>query len=348
MRILNIMLAERRGGVETMSLRYHAALKASGVSVLSMGHPHGVLGEALMRGELPGDEFRPVHALFNHDPFAAARIRAAAREFQPDLVLTHGNRATGICLLPFLGTAARTVQVIHNFRLKGQIERVRAAICVSASVTQSVRDRHPGLPVYELANFGPLGVRPVKPAPQGVVTLGVLGRHHVNKGFDVMLRAFALLRQRGLDLSLRIGGDGPERGALERLARELGVTDRVEFVGWVDAPADFMHGLDLFVLPSRVEPFGLVVAESMAAGAPIIATGIDGPEEILLGGQLGGLCAPDNPQALADAIAAALSDWPATSRRAEAAQDYALGHFSLEAGRERLISTLDAILTESR
>ena len=347
MRILNIMLAQVRGGVETMSLRYHAALKASGVSVLSMGHPQGVLGEALMRAESPGDEFRPVHALFNHDPFAAARIRAAARDFQPDLVLTHGNRPTGICLLPFLGTAARTVQVIHNFRHKGQIERTRAAICVSASVAQSVRARHPDLPVYELANFGPLAARPVKAAPQGVVTLGVLGRHHVNKGFDVMLRAFALLRQRGLELKLRIGGDGPERGALKRLAGELVVADRVEFTGWVDAPADFLHGLDLFALPSRVEPFGLVVAESMAAGVPIVATDIDGPKEILRDGQLGSLCAPDDPGALADAIAAALADWPATLERAKAAQAYALSHFSLEAGRERLMATLDAILAKS-
>jgi glycosyltransferase involved in cell wall biosynthesis len=342
MRILNIMLAEVRGGVETMSLRYHAALKASGVSVLSMGHPKGVLGESLARAE-----FRPVHALFNHDPFAAAHIRAATRDFRPDLVLTHGNRATGICLLPFLGTAARTVQVIHNFRHKGQSGRVRAAICVSASVAQSVRGRHPDLPVYELANFGPLAARPVKPAPQGDATLGVLGRHHVNKGFDVMLRAFALLRGRGLKLNLRIGGDGPERGALEALSRELGVMDRVAFEGWVSDPADFLNGLDLFALPSRVEPFGLVVAESMAAGAPIVATDIDGPKEILRGGQLGALCAPDDPNALADAIASALADWPATLRRAEEAQAYALSHFSLEAGRERLMTTLDAILTKS-
>ncbi|HWU48297.1 MAG TPA: glycosyltransferase, partial [Asticcacaulis sp.] len=287
MRILNIMLAQVRGGVETMSLRYHAALKASGVSVLSMGHPQGVLGEALMRADLAAEEFRPVHALFNHDPFAAAHIAAAARDFQPDLVLTHGNRATGICLLPFLGTAARTVQVIHNFRHKGQSGRVRAAICVSESVAQSVRGKHPDLPVYELANFGPLGVRPVKPAPTGGVILGALGRHHVNKGFDILLRAFALLRQSGLDLTLRIGGDGPERGALEGLARELGVTDRVDFAGWIAEPADFLHGLDLSALPSRVEPFGLVVAESMAAGVPIVATNIDGPKEILRGGELG-------------------------------------------------------------
>lgn len=340
MRILNIMLAQVRGGVETMSLRYHDALKASGVTVMSLGHPEGVLAEAL-----PAAEFAPVHALFNHDPFAASRIAKAARDFAPDLILTHGNRATGICLLPFLGTAARTVQVIHNFRHKGQSGRVRAAICVSASVAGSVRRAHPDLPVFELPNFGPLSQRPVKGAPSGTVTLGTLGRLHVNKGIDVMLRALAILRACGHDVRLRVGGDGPLMSDLQNLTQRLGLEADVEFAGWIGDAAGFLHDLDLFVLPSRVEPFGLVVAESMAAGAPIVATGIDGPKEILQDGRLGKLCAPENPAALAEAIAEAVSDWPVTLDRARAAQAYALSHFSLEAGRERLLATLNAVLS---
>ena len=131
---------------------------------------------------------------------------------------------------------------------------------------------------------------------------------------------------------------------LEALTRELGLAAAVDFVGWVADAADFLHGLDLFVLPSRVEPFGLVVAESMAAGAPIVATGIDGPKEILQDGALGTLCAPDDPAALAAAVAAAAADWPSSLNKARAAQAYAQAHFSLEAGRARLTATLDAIM----
>lgn len=114
MRVLNIMLAQVRGGVETMSLRYHEAMTAAGIDVLSLGHSDGVLAH-----HLPAERFRPVNALVNHDPFAAWRLRRIARDFRPDIVLTHGNRATGIALLPFLGTAEKTVQVVHNFRHKG-------------------------------------------------------------------------------------------------------------------------------------------------------------------------------------------------------------------------------------
>ncbi len=337
MRILNIMLAQVRGGVETMALRYHEAMTQSGFEVLSLGHGGGTLGD------LPAGQFRAVGALINHDPLAAMGVRAAARDFRPDLVLTHGNRATGIALLPFLGTADKTVQVVHNFRHKNQITRVTAAICVSASVRDNVKSARPGLPVYELANFGPLTERPVKVAPEGIPVLGTLGRLHVNKGLDIAIRAVALLKDQGVRITLRIAGDGPEQQALARLAGELGVQDAVAFAGWVEETADYLNSLDLFLLPSRVEPFGLVVTEAMAAGAPVIASAIDGPKEILLDGVLGTLSPSEDPQALAEAVKSVLGDWPGTLNKARAAKAYALTHFSLEAGAARLKATLEQI-----
>jgi glycosyltransferase involved in cell wall biosynthesis len=338
MRVLNIMLAQVRGGVETMSLRYHEAMRAAGIAVLSLGHSDGVLAH-----HVPAAEFRAVNAFINHDPFAALTLRRIARDFRPDIVLTHGNRATGIALLPFLGTADRTVQVVHNFRHKGQLSRLRAAICVSESVHDSVAAAHPGLPLFTVANFSPLNVRPVKSSPAGTPVMGTLGRLHVNKGIDVMVRALAILKAQGVDATLKIAGDGPEMPHLTRLIIDEGISDRVSFAGWIDEPADYLHGLDLFVLPSRVEPFGLVVAESMAAGVPVVATDIDGPQEILQHGALGQLCTADDPAALTAAIRSALGDWPATLDKARKAQAHALSQFSLEAGQARLVETLSHI-----
>ena len=337
MRILNIMLAQVRGGVETMALRYHEAMKEAGFDVLSLGHKDGVLAQNL------SEDFKPLNAMVNHDPFAAIALRGIARTFRPDVILTHGNRATGICLLPFLGTADKTVQVVHNFRHKHQLDRARAAICVSRSVRDSVKAAHPDIPVYDVVNFGPLTQRPVKAAPLGVPVLGTLGRLHVNKGLDVMIRALAYLKSRGVIVTLRIAGDGPLKEDLVRLATSLGVADLIDFCGWVAPAVDYLAGLDLFVLPSRVEPFGLVVTEAMAAGVPVVATCIDGPREILLDGELGGLSTNENPEALAAAIMTALDDWPATLKRARAAQHYAVTHFSLDAGKAHLASVLQQI-----
>ena len=343
MRIVNIMLAEVRGGVETMALRYHQALRQAGFDVLSLGHPKGIFAEAVAAGGLAAEDFVAIEALINHDPRAALRLRAVNARFRPDIVLAHGNRPTGIALLPFVGTAKKTVQIVHNFRHKPQVDRLRAVISVSASVHDDLRAAHPTLPVFDVLNFAPLDVRPLKPEPEGPVVIGTLGRLHENKGIDVMLRAFARLHGKGLKARLKIAGDGPEMPVLWALAADLGLGEAVEFTGWVSPAVDYLATLDLFVLPSRIEPFGLVVAESMAAGVPVIASRIDGPREILKGGELGRLVAPDDAMALADAIALTIEDWPMTLEKAAAAQAYALDHFSLEAGTRRLKTVLEQI-----
>lgn len=338
MRILNIMLAQGLGGVETMALRYHEAMKDAGFEVLSLGPPEGVLGKALS-----APDFRPMRASINQSLFAALALRTVAAEFRPDLVLTHGNRATGIALLPFTGVADKTVQVVHNFRHKPQVARLRAAIAVSPSVHDSLKAAHPALPIFTVDNFAALAEHPVKPAPRSAAVLGTLGRLHVNKGLDVVLKAIALLREDGADIHLRIGGDGPLKRELVNLIDELGLNDDVTFNGWVQQPGDYLRGLDLFICSSRVEPFGLVVIESMAAGVPVVATDIDGPRQILREGELGYLCPREDPIALAASIRTATGDWPATLEKAHAAQAYALSHFSLEAGKTRLAQTLRQI-----
>ncbi len=343
MRIVNIMLAHVRGGVETMAVRYHQAMRRAGFDVLSVGHSQGELFAAVERGDLPSAEVVRMDAPINHDPFAAWKLRGIDRDFKSDIILTHGNRATGISLLPFLGTAGKTVQVVHNFRHKNQVGRLRAAVAVSLSVRDSLRASHPALPVFEVLNFAPLDVRPVKAAPEAVPVIGTLSRLHRNKGVDVMLEAMARLRDRGVEVRLRIAGDGPERETLEALSHSLDLEDRVTFEGWVSPAADYLTTLDLFAAPSRVEPFGLVVAESMAAGVPVVASRIDGPREILKDGELGRLVAAEDADALAFAIEAAVKDWPGTLARAQSAQDYAAAHFSLPAGAARLKTVLQQI-----
>ena len=169
---------------------------------------------------------------------------------------------------------------------------------------QDVERTYPVLATHLMENFVPLAERPVKAPPEGIPVIGALGRLHVNKGFDILLQAAALLRERGMPVKLQIAGDGPEAGTLRTLAARLGLqAEDLTFTGWVTGPADYLAKLDLFVLPSRVEPFGLVVVEAMAAGVPVIASDIDGPRTILKSGELGAMVAPEDPSALADAIA---------------------------------------------
>ena len=342
MRILNIMLAKVRGGVETMGLRYHEALRSEGFEVVSLGHPEGMLAEGVTSGA-----FRPLLCSSGFDPVAAMKLRAQVRDFQPHMVLTHGNRATGLALTPFLGADDRTVQVLHNQSHKKHVLRTKAVMCVSANVRDGLLRAYPGVNAVDMANFSHLKVCPVKAAPRKPPVIGALGRLHEIKGYDVLLRAAAKLRGMGVDFRLRLAGDGPEMGPLRHLSENLGLGDRVEFVGWVANPGDFLKTIDLFIVPSRYESFGLVVIEAMAAGVPVVTSDIEGPCEILKGGALGTLFRSEDDADLARAMATVFNSWPRAFRMAREAQAHAVATFGFDAGSKRLRQAIEHIHHET-
>ncbi len=132
-----------------------------------------------------------------------------------------------------------------------------------------------------------------------------IGRHVVQKGFDILLRAMArVFQDTAWPGDLVLAGDGPEHARLRTLAAELGIAGRVVFpgkVGRADVPSLFA-GCALFVLPSRHEPLGIVNLEAMAAGKPVVATRVGGVPEIVTQGVNGLLVAPENPEEMAGAI----------------------------------------------
>ena len=119
---------------------------------------------------------------------------------------------------------------------------------------------------------------------------------------------------------------------------------QVDFPGWVSPPVRLLSQLDLFVCSSRTESFGLVVIEAMAAGAPVVATDIEGPRILLGEGRYGRLVAPEAPAALAEAMAAALDDPQASLDMARLAQAEAIAAYDMDAGGRRLWTALIALL----
>jgi glycosyltransferase involved in cell wall biosynthesis len=138
-----------------------------------------------------------------------------------------------------------------------------------------------------------------------------LGRHVREKGFDVLLDAFARLTNpaRG-GHTLVIAGDGPLRASLTDQARRLGIDGLVDFAGRCDRQrtAALFAGCTLFVLPSRHEPMGIVNLEAMAAGRPVLATAVGGVPELIEHGVNGVLVEPDDPVALAAKLEALIGD----------------------------------------
>ena len=130
------------------------------------------------------------------------------------------------------------------------------------------------------------------------------------KGLSVLLQAMVLLRGAGDDrgCQLLIVGEGPARDSLESLSQQLGVSSWIRFAGSRRDVPRILPLLDLFVLPSLYEGFGIAILEAMAAGKPVVATTVGGIPEFVVPGETGLLVEPGNAAALADAIACVLRD----------------------------------------
>lgn len=140
---------------------------------------------------------------------------------------------------------------------------------------------------------GRLGFQP------GDVVIGSVGRLVDQKDYPTQLLAFALAAGRVPGLRMAIAGDGPLRPDLEQLARELAIDDRVRFLGhWQDVPA-LLRSVDLFVMTSKFEPFGLALLEAKAAGLPIVATDVNEVHEIVADGKCGALAPSGDATAMA-------------------------------------------------
>ncbi|MBO6784263.1 MAG: glycosyltransferase [Alphaproteobacteria bacterium] len=134
--------------------------------------------------------------------------------------------------------------------------------------------------------------------PVDVPLLLAMGRLHENKGFDVLLHAMKSLP----DHWLWIAGEGPEAAALNRLSRDLGVSDRVRFLGWRDDSDALMQACDVFICSSRHEPLGNIVLEAWAAGKPVVAAAAAGPASLIGDDEAGLLVPVEDSDAIASAV----------------------------------------------
>jgi len=165
------------------------------------------------------------------------------------------------------------------------------------------------------------------------IILGSLGNVRPAKGYDTLLRAAALLERSPLSYRFVIAGQGKGQlyDELLQLRTDLGLQDRVHFLGFVGNPADFLSSLDMFLLTSTSEGFSIATIQAMSASLPVIVTRSGGPEEIVTHGENGWLVDVGNPKALADAIVSLSANPGLRAALAEQASRHVTETFDLSA-----------------
>ncbi|MFN0073163.1 MAG: glycosyltransferase family 4 protein [Chloroflexota bacterium] len=169
--------------------------------------------------------------------------------------------------------------------------------------------------------------------------------HQVHKDFDTLVRAAAVLRQRGRgDIEMKLTGNAEDNQFSRRtaaLVRELQLEETVHFVGLV--PNDHIHALyrsaDLFAFPSWAETFGIPLVEAMACGLPIVAADIEVNREVAADAAV--YHRPSDPEALADRILHVLDDSSLARRLAETGRERAQ-QFTWERAARQTLAALEA------
>lgn len=166
------------------------------------------------------------------------------------------------------------------------------------------RDRAHYVPNFASAGEGAKLSRADLATPDDAPLLLGMGRLHTSKAHDITLRALQQLP----DAYLWIAGDGPDEAILKSQAQDLGIANRVRFLGWRDDAPALYRTADLVLFPSRFEPLGNVVIQSWAHGVPVIAARSAGPGALIRDGEDGFLIEIDDAEALAAKTKVLLAD----------------------------------------
>jgi glycosyltransferase involved in cell wall biosynthesis len=252
-------------------------------------------------------------------------------------------------ITPFLG-AERQHVVFHNEKIGGR-GFFRNWLAISSAQRERLEreaKRRPWVRSVRAIRNGLSAEVPEplegEPRAQNALRIGVLGEMRAEKGLDVLIEAAAQMRAAGSAFTLSIGGDGPEMPKLKEQAEARGVADVITWRGWVEDVDGVYRDIDLFCLPSRAEPFGLVVLEAMTRGVPVVATATEGPRDLIRQGETGWLVPVGDASALAAAVSAALADAPARARIGRAGRAFAVENYSDDAVGAVLAAALTAPL----
>jgi glycosyltransferase involved in cell wall biosynthesis len=352
-------------GIERVLLSLLPALQRNGwaVGIACMGErwsARGQIGEEAAKLGLPVWYVGYPGRLSARGLF---RLQRTISESRARLVHLHGYKATilagGLCLagkLPAIATyhcEAEKAVGLPRYYIGAETQILRRLDCVIA-VSQAVREEllRRGVPVERVVvvpNGIPSEAATVAGEAAATVppfgpTLLTVGRLVAEKNIGAALRVLAVVRAKYPGAGLLIAGEGPLRAQLEAEARALGVHDAVRFLGFVEQPRRLFSHCDCFLLPSNTEGLPIALLEAMAAGVPIVASGVGGVPGAIAN-EVGGILVPAGDlESLVSGVMRVLNDRCLASALGRGARERFEEAFTDERMVERYIARYDRTL----
>ncbi len=325
------------------------------------GHEVGILADSLTGGERADAALKAIAPKMKlgiyrlairrephpADPVTALRFLQLARMLKLDVLHGHGAKAGAFVRLKGVSKDTIRIYTPHGGSLHYRPETLKGAFYTrleralmnrtdlflfESGFARDTYERVVGKPSGLVrCVFNGVGANEFDPVPlaEDATDLVYVGEFRHIKGADLLIEAVARLRANGRPVTLTLAGDGEETATLKALVARHKLGDAVRFIGHVKARFGFSKGR-LLIVPSRGDSMPYVVIEAAAAGVPLLAANVGGIPEIF-GPFKEALFAPDNVEAMADAIAAALDNPNVARERSKALRERIFMNFSQKA-----------------
>lgn len=359
MKIVHVITKAERGGAQVHVLGLIRHQLSSGLEVFLLVGDTGYLADEARRA---GAEViiceEIIHSIRPwHDYRATRQLARRLKTLSPDLVHAHSSKAGLLARLACRTTSIPCLFTAHGWafsegapkkrRFVARLAESACAMLGHSIVNVSTYDRdlalrnnvgraaqhrviHNGLPdIQEYSAEGGL--------TNGAIVM--VARFAAPKRQDLLIRALSLLPA---SVRLRLIGDGPHRAEYEALARQLGVMERVDFVGDSDEVARLLAEASMFVLLSDHEGLPLTIIEAMRTGLPVVASAVGGIPELVEDGATGMLLYETTPEVVADVLKSLLDNPARAKQMGLNGRERYLRYFT----EQQMLKKLDAIYTE--
>ena len=303
MKIINILLSNKKGGVEDAFVTHCQILKTlhkQETQVLAIIKNNAPYAKSLTNNKILIKEVKNNFGYY--DIFTIQNIRKIITEFKADIVFAHVGKAISFAKKALICKNTPLIAVNHSNNVKRSIG-ADMILCVNDYIRNKTislgQNPNNTITIPNVINFNIDELNNIKykdfSSKNKTIRIGTLGRISKEKNLDSLLKTIQICKEKliNIEIELFIAGEGEEKDNLTNLAKNLNIHNHTHFIGWIQNKQEFFSNIDIFCLPSHEETFGIVILEAMKYKVPVIASDAMGPKSIITNNKNGILVKKD-------------------------------------------------------